>query len=198
MGNKGFTLIEILISIAILGILSAVTVHVINPQQRISQARDSDRKSAFRQLATHLELYTIDHGKYPGPCGPNHPPAGGDPPACDSAHDGDQWVPDLKTKKYMKTIPLDPINNGYGSPFGEHHAYFYLSYDDATKGAEAGKYFIIGTWLEGTNDPLTLGSIENSTGARPHWPNCTTPIDFADDIMIIRSYKCDNDPSGSL
>jgi len=53
--NKAFTLIELLITIAIVGILSAITaVSFINPPKL---ARDATRKSDIKQYQTLLENY---------------------------------------------------------------------------------------------------------------------------------------------
>lgn len=62
---RGFTLVELLIVIAILAILAAAIVIVINPGQMLAQARDSQRmrdlnsvKDALVLLVTHNALST--------------------------------------------------------------------------------------------------------------------------------------------
>lgn len=49
-GSTGFTLVEILITITIVGILSTVTVVIINPTQLYKQSRDSRRISDLNTL----------------------------------------------------------------------------------------------------------------------------------------------------
>lgn len=61
--KKGFTLIEILIVVAIIGILSSVVVVGLGPAQR--KGRDSRRLSDLRSVQTALELYYGKEGHYP-------------------------------------------------------------------------------------------------------------------------------------
>lgn len=61
--NKGFTLIEILIAIAIVAIIASVFVG--NFFSSIARGRDSRRKQDLRSIAQGLELYYTDNGLYP-------------------------------------------------------------------------------------------------------------------------------------
>ncbi|MEK7110467.1 MAG: type II secretion system protein [Patescibacteria group bacterium] len=61
--RSAFTLIEMLIVIAVIGILASVVLVGLGPIQR--QARDSRRISALRQVQTALELYFTRNGQYP-------------------------------------------------------------------------------------------------------------------------------------
>lgn len=63
--RKAFTLIELLIVIALLGILAAAVLVAVNPGKRTKQARDSIRKSDIGQLATALQTYYTTTGSYP-------------------------------------------------------------------------------------------------------------------------------------
>lgn len=65
--KKGFTLIEILIVVAIIGILASVVVVGLGPAQK--KGRDSRRVSDLRSVQTALELYYGKNGAYPVPNG---------------------------------------------------------------------------------------------------------------------------------
>ncbi len=59
----GFSLIELIVVIAIIGVLS--TLGMANYLNVKTKARDSIRKSDFAQLRSALELYRSDQGAYP-------------------------------------------------------------------------------------------------------------------------------------
>jgi prepilin-type N-terminal cleavage/methylation domain-containing protein len=58
--KKGFTLVELMIVIAILAILGTVVVSVLNPAELLAQARDSQRISDLAALNGALALYLSD------------------------------------------------------------------------------------------------------------------------------------------
>ena len=60
---KGFTLIEIMVVVVILGILSALIVP--NIIGRPDEARATAARSEIQQIATALEMYRLDNGFYP-------------------------------------------------------------------------------------------------------------------------------------
>jgi type II secretion system protein G len=61
-GFHAFTLIELLIVVAIIGILAAIAVpNFLNAQTRAKVARV---ESDFKALATALEMYNMDNGRY--------------------------------------------------------------------------------------------------------------------------------------
>ncbi len=65
--KKGFTLIELMIVIAILGIL--ISVGLTNFKSVQIKSRDARRKNNLRQIATALEYYYNDYGTYPPDAG---------------------------------------------------------------------------------------------------------------------------------
>jgi prepilin-type N-terminal cleavage/methylation domain-containing protein len=57
--SKGFTLVEIMIVVAIIALLAAITIpNLLKPQQT---ARNSAAKGELRTLATAIENYAIDN-----------------------------------------------------------------------------------------------------------------------------------------
>lgn len=63
--TKGFTLVELLTVIAVIGTLATVLITVINPLDQIAKARDAQRKSDLAQIQRGLEQYYNDNGRYP-------------------------------------------------------------------------------------------------------------------------------------
>lgn len=58
--KKGFTLVELMIVIAILAILAAIVIFALNPAELFRRARDSQRMSDLRVLSSALSYYLAD------------------------------------------------------------------------------------------------------------------------------------------
>lgn len=66
-GHSGFTIVELAVVVAVIGIL--VTVMVFSFQRVQSQARDAKRASDIKIMSNALERYYIKNGYYPSGCG---------------------------------------------------------------------------------------------------------------------------------
>jgi prepilin-type N-terminal cleavage/methylation domain-containing protein len=117
--RKGFTLMELLIVISLIGVIAVGLLIVLNPQAQINKAKDAKRKSDLALLKKSFEEFYNDNGRYPKPdevctsdnencaiCG-NDPssPAHFDPYLnhlpCD---------PDSPNRDYLYSIPQDEID----------------------------------------------------------------------------------------
>ena len=137
--NKGFTLVELLIVIAILAALAAAVVVVLNPAELLAQARDAQR---LRDMATVRDAINIHLSQVPAA---NLCVGGGTPPVCIVGgictaptplppgpfgavvgslcgasnlirlNDGTGWVSiDFRAMfggAALSTLPMDPVNN---------------------------------------------------------------------------------------
>ncbi len=114
--SKGFTLLEILVVVFILGILAAIVAPKI--MGRTDDAKVAEAKVQVKDFETALKLYKLDNGSYPtteqGLQALIDPPTAGDLPK--------HYRPGgyLEQKK----VPLDP----WGNPFvyicpGQHGDY---------------------------------------------------------------------------
>lgn len=61
--NKGFTIVELLIVIVVIGILAALVLNSFRGVQE--RARDTERRTDINAQASQLEVYYTDNGGYP-------------------------------------------------------------------------------------------------------------------------------------
>ncbi|MBI2030997.1 MAG: type II secretion system protein GspG [Candidatus Levybacteria bacterium] len=113
----GFTLIEILIVLALIGILSVI--FFINFSV-IPKARDAQRKADLKQLEKAVEQYRSDNGIYPNNNGitellncPVSPPL---------TYFGDDIASDPCETTYLNKIPVDPRGSAYW--YGGKYLYY--------------------------------------------------------------------------
>lgn len=115
MRNKqlGFSLVELLVVISIIGILSAVLY--ANFSQGSAQARDAERSADLRNVQSALELYKNKNGRYPAGCRPVGSWSGqtGSAYPCPS---GNQYIVGL-APEFLPTLPVDSKLNGSNSGY---------------------------------------------------------------------------------
>ena len=61
--ESGFTIVELLIVIVVIGILAALVLNTFQGVQ--ARARDTERRTDINVIATQLEVYHSDYGYYP-------------------------------------------------------------------------------------------------------------------------------------
>ncbi len=117
--NKGFTIIELIVVIAIIGVLAGIVA--VNVNNYLKKSRDARRKTDISQLMAALELYYIERGEYPISGGASSPNSLW-------SNSGDTSWNTLQTalNGYI-TLPKDPINNTTGWAGGEQYNYDYYS-----------------------------------------------------------------------
>lgn len=90
--QSGFTIVELLIVIVVIGILAAITIVAYNGIQ--TRARNAERTTEIAAVQKALEMYRIDNSVYP-------------------TNDGSYSFAPLASAlvpKYMSAIPTDPIS----------------------------------------------------------------------------------------
>jgi len=139
-GKKGFTLIEILIVVAIIAILASVVLVGLGPTQQAG--RDARRISDLSEARTGLELYYNKCGHYPGTGG-----------TCAAGTAGATWLAvsnNIIAAAVGITSPMpdDPSN-------GKHYNYWY--------GAGNSTY-VVGAHLENINNSVFTNYIAPTPG----------------------------------
>ena len=123
---KGFTLIEILLVVAILSVLLVVVFAALNPAQRLADTRDARRWNDVNQILTALHECIIDNDLTT--CGLSNPLALSQIGSCSSggatlctgaAAACIDLDADTDLDSYLSSFPLDPsdgaaANTGYG------------------------------------------------------------------------------------
>ena len=71
--QAGFTMIELLIVISILGILAVAVLSAINPVEQINRGRDTGSKSDAEQLIGAIDRFNAFQGYYPWQMGASDP-----------------------------------------------------------------------------------------------------------------------------
>src|SRR3989304_3742397 len=61
INQKGFTLLEVLLVIALIGILSTIVIVAINPSKQLADARNSQRKVNVNTILNAVYQYAIDN-----------------------------------------------------------------------------------------------------------------------------------------
>lgn len=135
--TKGFTLVEVMVVVVILGILAAIVVPKII--DRPDEAKMVKAKQDILAISEALDLYKLDNGSYPST---------------------DQGLAALVTKPstepapnnwrnggYLKEVPQDP----WGHPYqylqpGQHGDYDVFSYGPSGQPSSDGSNTIIGNW----------------------------------------------------
>ncbi len=125
-GQQGFTLIEILVVVVIIGILGAVIVP--NLLSRPDQARITAAQTDLRVLASALDMYRLDNFQYPstdqGLEALVSRPSG--------FPEAKNWNPD----GYIKDLPTDPWNSPY---IYERNGRDYTLFSYGADGVEGGE-----------------------------------------------------------
>ncbi|MBN2326450.1 MAG: type II secretion system protein GspG [Candidatus Omnitrophica bacterium] len=134
-----FTLIELLIVVAIIGVLAAIAVpNFLNAQIRAQIAK---AESEMQALGTALEMYHMDKNRYPlfvGPDGVNINPV------------NRRLIPLTTPIAYISSVPQDPfLKTRYGVRIVEnqHEAYVTYDYVDAWSIINHGKQAVVGRSL---------------------------------------------------
>ncbi len=140
--RRGFTLIEILVVIAIIGILSSVVLASLAVSR--AKARDAKRIADLDEVKKALELYYDSHGQYPPSAGYSIPTV-------------------LATEGFIAKIPVTP--NGanaygyYGGTFSGNTIDTSLASESFILGAQLERYDATALTSDGDNRAILVPAI---------------------------------------
>jgi general secretion pathway protein G len=134
--SRGFTLIEILVVVVILGILAAIVVPRV--MERPGEARVTRAKQDIQGVITALSLYKLDNFNYPGTA------QGLD--ALVVKPSGEPDAPNWKGP-YLDRVPKDPWNRPYQylQP-GQHGEVDVYSFGSDGRPGGSGEAADVGNW----------------------------------------------------
>ena len=99
--ERGFSLVELIIVVAVLGIMAAIVVPQFQSQS--TRAKESVAKESLRILRSAIELYTAQHGGIPPGYTNNDP---------QTSPSGSNFYNQLTVeRRYMSKMPENPFNN---------------------------------------------------------------------------------------
>ncbi|MBI4117560.1 MAG: type II secretion system protein [Parcubacteria group bacterium] len=106
--RRGFTLIEVLIVIALIAILAGILIAVINPGQQFANARNSQRKSHLNTIANGISA-NIARNNGTFTCA-----AGAIPATATNMSNtvGEYDIAPCLVPNYISTMPFDPSVSG--------------------------------------------------------------------------------------
>jgi prepilin-type N-terminal cleavage/methylation domain-containing protein len=139
--NKGFTLIELVIVIAVIGILATIALTAVSTAQ--ARARDAQRLSDIGQIQIALKIFFARNDRYPDYNDICHNPGDGGwndtyytaatPVACVAPN---QFIYELFSSGIVPIVPVDPLNTST-------YYYSYYRYNAGDYGCTR-PYFVLG------------------------------------------------------
>ena len=137
VNKSGFTLVEMIMVVAVLAILVTISVVAYNGSQ--ARSRDAKRKVDITNIVKALELYYADNGTYPITSGTvsvigTYWYSSGDA----------SWTTfsnTLTTAKAIDVLPVDPINNASSPLTAAGRGYAY--YTGPRCGSTAGQWYVL-------------------------------------------------------
>lgn len=159
--TSGFTIVELLIVIVVIALLAAISIVAYTGIQ--ARARDSQRQQDVKVITQALEMYYLDHGRYPASSCTDS--CGSVNAAWSTTNAGNGWenLASHLVPEYISELPLDPNPTMGSNPYsGVGRGYGYFSGNACgTTGRQA--YILVYTLEAGAQKNDLIGTC--TTGA---------------------------------
>ena len=139
--NKGFTLFELLVSISIIGILTALASVAFSGAQK--KARDARRMEDIKNIQSAAEQYYSQNATFLYPT---------------SYSAGAVWTPVVGGANVLESYPSDPKGSGYGS-------YACI----AAFGCGSGSGYCVCAFMKNPLNANATGACNFSVGTKTHF-----------------------------
>ncbi|OGG40392.1 hypothetical protein A3A21_03170 [Candidatus Jorgensenbacteria bacterium RIFCSPLOWO2_01_FULL_45_25b] len=133
--STGFTIVELLVVVAIIGILALVVFFSLSIVH--TRSRDAQREKNVHEIQNALGLYYVDYNRYPT--------IAGDPTIYIGGPE-DYLTPALENGKYISKLGQDPSQDPNGTP---PLVYTYVP-------LERGTSYELHYWLESRNKEMVM------------------------------------------
>lgn len=109
----GFTLIEILLVIALIALLAGIVVIAVNPGKQLADGRNARRKADVNTILNAIHQYAIDNNRLPNTINANDDCFGsGTNDICRTGAESCSSLTSLsdltENQKYLPSLPVDP------------------------------------------------------------------------------------------
>jgi len=139
--NRGFTLVEVLVAIAIIGALASVVM--VSSGDSRAKARDVERNTEFDQVQIALRLFAEANGRYPD---------ASDGVCTNDQSFGPSGCLQVLVPQYISELPTDPLGQTY-----HYDNWCRVSKVSSSPGTDSGQYRM---WVE---------SETNQNGLQQNW-----------------------------
>ena len=145
--RDGFTIVELLIVIVVIGILAAITIVAYNGVQ--ARAQDTRRVSDMKAIQSALALYSVQYGSLPAVATSGLGWQSGWESSAREA--SGEFLRPLVTGGIIGAVPVDPVNNAIEADMevartNKTYSYAYYLYPAGSSGCDVarGDYYILG------------------------------------------------------